>query len=228
MKPKDLKCPFKWDTRQPLIHDGVVFVPTHYDKHHEWVFPDFSDKQLFGNDQPVFIEYCSGNGDWVTDRALRFSECNWIAVEKRFDRVRKIWSKLKNQKLSNLLVICGDAMTFSQFYLPAQSVQEIFVNFPDPWPKRSHAKHRLIQPFFIEECARVVRKGGKATLVTDDKDYSHQMIHTMGASQHWQSCLAEPYYSTEWPQYGSSFFEALWRSKGCEIFYHQFERVISL
>ena len=41
MKPKDLKYPFKWEERRPILKDGVFYVPDYYDKHDEWndVFP---------------------------------------------------------------------------------------------------------------------------------------------------------------------------------------------
>ncbi len=224
MKPKDLKCPFKWETRRPLVHDRVLFVPTYFDRHHEWTFPGFSDPGIFGNEHPVLVEYCSGNGDWVVAKAMEFPGLNWIAVEKRFDRVRKIWSKMKNQGVNNLLIVCGEALTFSRFYLPSSSIDEVFVNFPDPWPKRGHAKHRLIQTPFAEECARVVQPGGNMTLVTDDDDYSQQMIALLTAHQYWASRFPDPYHVTSWPGYGDSFFDALWRAKGCVIRYHQFER----
>lgn len=200
-------------------------MPEYYDKHQEWVFPGFADPQVFGNDHPVLIEYCSGNGDWIVDKALQNPQFNWIAVEMQFDRVRKIWSKMKNSGIDNLLIISGEALTFSRFYLPPASIDEVFVNFPDPWPKRSHAKHRLIQRPFIDECARVVKEGGNATLVTDDKDYSEQMIAEMTQHPNWRSRFPDPKFTTEWPGYGGSFFETLWRAKGCTIRYHQFEKI---
>jgi tRNA (guanine-N7-)-methyltransferase len=224
MKPKDLKCPFRWETRRPLIFDRVLFVPTHYDKHCEWEFPGFTDATIFGNAHPILVEYCSGNGDWIAAKALQFPHFNWIAVEKRFDRVRKIWSKMQNKQINNLWIVCGEALTFSRFYLPPESIDEVFVNFPDPWPKRGHAKHRLIQTPFVEECTRIVKPGGNMTLVTDDGDYSQQMIHVLTSHACWASRFPDPHYTTNWPGYGDSFFETLWRAKGCVIRYHQFER----
>lgn len=222
MKPKDLKCPFRWNTRRPLLQEGVLYVPTHYDKHKEWQFPGFDS--VFQNENPVLMEYCSGNGDWVVSKAVQFPQWNWVAVEKRFDRVRKIWSKMRNQSVKNLLIVCGEAMTFSKEYLKEGCVEEIFVNFPDPWPKRGHAKHRLIQTSFANECARVLKEKGSATFVTDDADYSSQMIDVMTGHPHWESCFPEPYFITDWPGYGDSFFETLWRAKGLTIHYHHFAK----
>lgn len=214
MKPKDLRCPVSWDERRPVMHEGVLFIPPYYDRHAEWgKIPRIEN---------LAIEYCSGNGDWVIAKALEDPKRPWIAVEKRFDRVRKIWSKMQNKAIPNLLIVCGEALTFTRHYLENESVQEIYINFPDPWPKRGHAKHRLIQKSFVEEMARASSLNGTACLVTDDPDYSDQMVKEM--SPVWKPQFSYPHYTLEWPNYGRSFFDTLWRAKGCSIRYHVFKR----
>src|SRR6185437_14908688 len=103
MKPKHLKFPYRWEDRRPLLADQVLFIPDHYQAHDSWVFPGW--KAIFGNSHPVILEYCAGNGTWIVEKAKTSLEHNWVAVEWRFDRVQKIWSKIKNEGLSNLLVV---------------------------------------------------------------------------------------------------------------------------
>ncbi len=215
MKPKNLKYPFRWEERRPHLEDRLLFVPDYYDRHREWVFPGFA--AIFKNDKPVIIEYCAGNGTWIAEKA-RTSSFNWVAVEWRFDRARKIWSKMKNYDLSNLMTVCGEAQVFTRDYLAEQSVDEAYINFPDPWPKEKHAKHRLFQIPFIEDLARVVRKS--VTIVTDDPDYAEQIQAVMSHGNLWKS----PIYKTNWPDYGASFFDTLWREKGKTIHYFTYER----
>lgn len=224
MKPKDLKCPVKWADRRPILHERVLFVPPYYDHHDTWNQLPWADRLMFGNTHPVSVEYCSGNGDWIVGKALANPDHNWIAVEKKFERVRKIWAKMLNHGVKNLLIVCGEAQTFTQFYLPTASIQDIFINFPDPWPKRGHAKHRLVQLAFVEEMARVTQQNGSLCFVTDDPDYSLQMIRETRSSLNWQAQFPDPYYTLEWPGYGSSFFDTMWRAKGCTIRYHLFTR----
>ena len=218
MKPKDFKYPFSWEERKPALSDGVLFVPKFFDRHKEWKFNFFTD------DKPVFIEYCSGNGAWIIEKAIAHPEINWIAVEMRFDRVRKIWSKGKNNGLTNLLVVAGEALTFTRNYVAPQSIAGIYVNFPDPWPKDRHAKHRLISPAFAEELARIILPGGTATYATDDPPYSETMVQTMKDHPAWIPAYATPHYITEWPSYGDSYFNNLWVEKGRTIRYIQFAK----
>ena len=224
MKPKDLKVPFVWEERHVLLKDQVFYVPNYYDKYETYTFPGWSDPQLFGNDRPVHIEYCSGNGAWIAEKAKADPGSNWVALEKRFDRVRKIWAKKQNFQLDNLVIVHGEALAVSQLYFPDHSATGIYVNFPDPWPKDRHAKHRIIQAPFVKEMARLLCENGEATLVTDDATYSEQMVREMRACPQFESFYPDPYYSTEFSGYGTSWFEDLWREQGRVIHYHRFRQ----
>ena len=218
MRPKNLKFPFTWETRKPAFHEGVLIVPHYYESHDSWQ----DEEGLFSKDKSIFIEFCSGNGDWVIEKALQNPTQYWVAVEMQFERVQKIWSKMHNQNIPNLLIVCGKAQEFARYYLPQDCANEIFVNFPDPWPKARHSKHRLIQREFIDQLARVVKVDGKATYATDDPTYCSQMVAEMCAHPNWTSRFADPFYIKEWENYGNSWFKNLWQEKGREFFYMQF------
>ncbi len=217
MKPKDLKFPYRWEDRKPLIQDKVFFIPKFYDPREIIEPPAF-----FENAAPVWIEYCSGNGSWIIEKAKAHSEINWIAVEKRFDRVQKIWSKMKNEKIGNLFIVCGEALSFTAHYLPCDHFEGIYINFPDPWPKARHAKHRLLQNTFIAQMARVSKNGAKVIIVTDHQEYVHRVSEEFLASPDWAPVFSSPYFVTNWESYGSSYFDNLWRLKGKTIHYLQF------
>lgn len=221
-----LKYPYKWEERRPEILNRVLFVPSYYEKHQEWNFPAWEDPQLFGKKGKVVLEYCSGNGSWIIEKASLFPENHFVAIERKFERVKKIFSKLHKGGLSNLIIVCGEALTFTSHYLPAHSVDEIYINFPDPWPKLKHAKHRLIQSPFTSQLLRVMKGGGKATFVTDHENYSKQMIQEMLNCPGWESTFPSPYYVTEMENYGTSYFDGLWRGKGKTIHYHEFKKKI--
>ena len=209
MKPKDFKSPFRWDERRPHLQDNVLFVPAHYDGHEMFGMPPLKG--------PLAIEYCSGNGEWIIQKCLDEPNFTWIAVEKKFQRVAKIWSKSQNQQLKNLLIVCGEAQTFTKHYLKDNSIEKIFVNYPDPWPKERHAKHRLIQSSFASEMARIAKKQAIATFVTDDQPYATQMQNEMKAP--WELLKADALDTS----YGTSFFDQLWRSKGRSIQLMEFQ-----
>ena len=104
MKAKDLKPPFDWNSRRVLIHDRIWYSPLRHENEEEFSFPGWNSPELFENDNPVHVEYCSGNGAWIVDKAVNFPEVNWVAVEMKFPRVSKIWAKIKTLNLKNLIV----------------------------------------------------------------------------------------------------------------------------
>ena len=211
MRPEELKLPFSWETPCTCIDDRVWYVSECSTA--GFAFPGWSDSQLFGNSQPVCIEYCSGNGAWIAEKARLNPDLNWVAVEKKWARVRKIWSKIKNEQLNNLIVLWGEAAYSTRFFFPENSIKEIFINFPDPWPKRRHAKNRLIEPSFVADLHRILEKNASLTFVTDDPAYSKWFLSVLQADRGFCSYFPHPFYSTEQADYGSSYFEQLWRSK---------------
>jgi len=222
MKPKDLIFPFSWENRRPLFEHGVLFIPRYYQEHDVWNKTAwFSVIQHY---PCIHIEYGSGNGAWICSKAKKEQEVLWIAVEKRFDRVQKIWSKKQNEQLHNLLIVCGDALSCTQWYLPESCLDKIFINFPDPWPKEKHAKNRLLQTSFVHAMHAHAKEHAQVMIVTDDDTYREQVLESMTQQILWKSLLVAPNYVTTWPEYGSSFFEELWRQKGKTISYMHFQK----
>ena len=212
MRPKDLKNPNTWQSRAPAIVDNVLFVPTYYQAHESFEMPEFNT--------PLSIEYCSGNGEWIALLAEKNPDKTYIAVEMQFPRVRKIWSKSQNRGLKNLFIVCGAAQDFTKYYLQTPCVDHFYVNFPDPWPKKRHAKHRLIQTPFIDEMTQIASSHAKATFVTDDLPYATQMRIVMQSHPSWT--LEDEQILKEGE--GESFFDRLWRSKGRSIYKLTFTR----
>lgn len=219
MRPKDLKIPFGWNERRPYLQDNLLYVPEFYPHGKE----KFSVPALASS--PLYIEYCSGNGLWIAERAKKEPNVLWVAVEKRFDRVRKIWSKSVNENISNLFIVCGFAEDFTQFYLEDSSVDKVFINFPDPWPKERHKKHRIVRDEFLCMLTPKVKKEGDLTLVTDDISYSEEMKSVLKEQKAWQSQLQYPFHKEDVTDYGSSYFEDLWRFKGKTIRHHMYKRL---
>lgn len=224
MKPEDLKVPFVWEEPTILINDRVWYVPEKA-INPSFEFAGWTHSDFFGNDKPICLEYCSGNGAWVAAKAVEHPNMNWVALEMKFSRVRKIWSKVKNLKLDNLLVICGEGNQVTQKYLADEAISHIYINFPDPWPKRRHAKYRLIQPEFVNQLKRILKKEGILTFVTDDEAYSEWTIKIMSNNSAFESLYPQPFYSENMPDYGTSYFDQLWREKGKKIRYHAFKKI---
>ncbi len=222
MRPKNLKPPCTASNKKIMVYDRVWFVPTIWQEHVTFEFPGWSHSSFFGEDRPLNIEYCSGNGDWIADKAEAHPDMNWLAVELKFDRVRKIWSKLKNRSLSNLMIVCGEGHAATSQFFPSNCVHSVYINFPDPWPKTRHSKHRLIQPQFLEEVNRILHPNGKFFVATDDLMTSERLIQLVSMSTLFNSLMIDGCYTQDCVDYGNSYFQNLWIEKGKSIRYHSF------
>jgi tRNA (guanine-N7-)-methyltransferase len=212
VRPKDLRLPFSWNQRKAVILNKVWFAPM---RDSSFIFPGW--EAIFENSSAPCIEYCSGNGDWIVQKALQNPEKNWVACERRLDRVKKIWSKRENFGCFNLLIIWGEAVFVTRSFFPGAALSDVYINFPDPWPKRRHANNRIIRPEFVTELARCMQKKSLLTIVTDDTTYSERMSQDLLANTCFTSLIDPPYYTQVVPGYGTSFFDTLFRSQLKEI-----------
>jgi tRNA (guanine-N7-)-methyltransferase len=147
---------------------------------------------LFPRMQPVEVELGSGDGSFLVDWAARHSEINLIGVERLLGRLRKIDRKGRRAGLANLRCVRMEASYFLKYLLPRHSAQAIHIYFPDPWPKRKHRKHRLINESFANAARQALAPGGVAYLRTDDSDYFAQMRAVFGASPFFQETETPP------------------------------------
>lgn len=113
-KYKDFRIPFTWENRRIMIHDGVWFLPPALPDD-PFVFTGWD--MLFSQKQPVKVEYCSGNGSWIVEKAKNDPTSNWLAVEKQFERARLIWARAKNEGLQNFaLAFCEGVELTKRFF----------------------------------------------------------------------------------------------------------------
>lgn len=222
-KSKEFRPPFYFEDRRILVRDKIWYVPEHFYDWDSFTFPGWTSPEFFEKEQPIHLEYCSGNGTWIADKAEKFPQYNWVAVEKRYDRVAKIWAKIHTKKLKNLICIFGEGFQTTKHYVPTASVSQIYINFPDPWPKRCHHKHRLMQAPFVDEMCRILTPEGELLLVTDDPTYSTLSTALLRAHPKLASLHEEVPYLEELPGYGTSYFDDLWRKKGKTIRYHRYK-----
>jgi tRNA (guanine-N7-)-methyltransferase len=131
--------------------------------------------RLFPADQPLEVELGSGDGSFLIQYAVQHPERNFIGVERLLGRLRKLDRKGRQAGLANVRGLRIESSYFLQYLLPAHSVEALHVYFPDPWPKRKHRRHRLINASFVLLAHKVLTTGGLVFLRTDDADYFRQM-----------------------------------------------------
>ena len=138
--------------------------------------------QMFPSAQPLEVELGSGDGSFLAQWAAAHPDRNFLGVERLLGRLRKLDRKGQRRGLRNLQLVRIEASYFLGYLLPPASVRALHIYFPDPWPKRKHHRHRLIQEPFTRIAAQALEPGGLVYLRTDDEDYFTQMVAVFGAS----------------------------------------------
>jgi tRNA (guanine-N7-)-methyltransferase len=131
--------------------------------------------KLFLRRQPLQVELGAGDGSFLAQYAALHPEWNFIGVERLLGRLRKIERKGKRAGLANVRGVRIEASYFLEYLLPKKSAAALHIYFPDPWPKRRHRKHRLINERFPLLARDALAPGGAVYLRTDDADYFAQM-----------------------------------------------------
>ena len=127
------------------------------------------------------VEIGFGMGLELLSWAKKSPEKLLLGVELYRPGIGSLFAQLADQEIKNVRVIEGPAqLVVSE--LETNSVEEIRIFFPDPWPKKKHAKRRLIQPAFVVELGRVLKEGGSIKLATDWAPYASWISECFGQS----------------------------------------------
>ncbi len=141
------------------------------------VDPDwrFDPREHFGRVAPLVVEIGSGTGEAIVAAACAHPEVDHLAIEVFRPGIARTVRAAQRAGLSNLRIVEGDAVHILRSALPPESVDEIRVFFPDPWPKLRHRKRRLVNAEMLGWCVRVLRPGGRLVMATDWVDYATAM-----------------------------------------------------
>ncbi len=139
-------------------------------------------KQFFGNDNPIHIEIGMGKGQFIIALAKENPQINYIGIERYTSVLLRALQKMEAEPLDNLKFLCEDAMILPDVFAPGE-VEQIYLNFSDPWPKDRHAKRRLTSRTFLERYDQFLAPFGHLEFKTDNKglfDFSLEEIPDAG------------------------------------------------
>ncbi|MGN0733337.1 MAG: tRNA (guanosine(46)-N7)-methyltransferase TrmB [Emergencia sp.] len=124
--------------------------------------------EVFGNDNPIYLELGCGKGQFISENARRNPACNYIAVEGALSVVLRALEKAKEAELENITFVLEYVQDLRDFFEDGE-LAGIFLNFSDPWPKERHAKRRLTYCKRLLHYCQVLEKGGSIRFKTDNE-----------------------------------------------------------
>lgn len=135
-------------------------------------------KEIFGNDNPIYIEIGMGKGTFIMECARRNPNINYIGIEKYSSVLLRALEKREQEPdLKNLYFIRMEAEYIENVF-EKDEVDSIYLNFSDPWPKDRNAKRRLTSDRFLKRYTGVLKKDGVITFKTDNIDLFDFSVET--------------------------------------------------
>lgn len=147
------------------------------------------------------LEIGFGDGWHFEDYANKNPDTLCLGIEPYVKGVCALLERMENKPLPNVLLWQECAQEFVPC-IPSQSMDEIMVFFPDPWPKKRYHKRRVIQEDFLRTCHRILKHTGKLLITTDDASYQLWIQGLLDQSSYFDVKTSEYYPNTRYAQKG--------------------------
>jgi len=147
---------------------------------------EYSDAELdfagiFGRRAPLALEIGFGNGELLAATAAARPDADFVGIEVHEPGVGHCLLELEKRALTNVRLICHDAIEVLNRQVPDAALNQVKLFFPDPWPKKRHHKRRIVRPEFVALLARKIVGGGTFHVATDWMNYAEHIEETVDA-----------------------------------------------
>ena len=207
---------------KPLISFAEIAEEDPYfldiDKRPDWQFQ-------FGNTNPIKLEIGFGMGNFLIEMAAKEPSSNFIGIDFYHKGIRKLMARIKKLQLENIRVVYGDIRSKISILFKDKELNTIYINFPDPWPKKRHIKRRLIKPEFIKQLAQKLNFEGITYLATDSENYAHEMLEYFNAETLFQNIDSQKGFLKERIDLPKTKYEKNFINAGEKIFYLEYVRL---
>ncbi len=173
-----------------------------FDSDHFWSFnPEdlpLDPRRLFPDCQRTFLEIGFGHGEVLEEMIPDHpADTAFFGIERRPFRVRKTLKRLKrtNSRHSRLMRLNLELLRDDLFVDGA--FDDILINHPDPWPKKKHKQHRLLNSQTVNWLAKLLAPGGTLEVASDHAEYFFTILYYFETDQRFDSLLPPPFYTPD-------------------------------
>ncbi len=172
------------------------------------------------------LEIGSGWGEFTNDLATEHPDWFLVALEKKKKRVRYSIAEQTERGISNIRwVIINVDWFFKELFTP-ESFDTIIINFPDPWPKKRHHKHRFMGESFIQILYGLLKNNGELEFATDHREYMDNVLDIFdGMPQEWENIHGKKVVKSRIENRPVSYFENEQKNKGLDVYFLQVKKL---
>jgi tRNA (guanine-N7-)-methyltransferase len=168
---------------------------------------------LFGRSAPVEVDLGCGKGRFLLTHAAAHPDINMLGTDIQVGRLQKVRTRAERAGLTNIRLLHTNTDYALEYLIPRDSIRAFYLFFPDPWPKRKHHHHRLVQPDFLTLIHRTLQRGGALHIATDHESYFTHIQSVVQADARF--VRIEPFVP---PAEEKTDFEVLFTGKGMLVY----------
>jgi tRNA (guanine-N7-)-methyltransferase len=183
-------------------------------------------KALLPGAERFALEIGYGGGEHLVRQALLHPRTGYVGAEVFSGGIAKLVQAIEAEGITNVRVFTDDALKLLQ-RIPEGALAEVFLLYPDPWPKSRHHKRRFVSPLTLRELARVIASGGTLWFATDIEDYANwTLAHVLREPRFRFEADTPGTWHQPFPGWTSTRYEDKARNEGrVQSFYFRFIRL---
>ena len=173
---------------------------------------------------PLVVEIGFGRGEFLCGLAEEAPDQAFLGVEVSYKRVLKMARRLAVSEIRNVALLESKAEVVLRDALDDASVAGFWLNFPDPWPKKRHARRRFVQTESLAWITRRLVPGGWFRAATDDPAYAEWIDEHLQAAPGLRNAYAPDRWRSEAPGRQPTAYELEWRALGRAFHFFEYVR----
>ena len=181
--------------------------------------------KVFGNGNPVHIEIGSGRGEFLLRSAQQNPNINFIGIDLKEKRIKTIFRKLYIEKLKNVRIAKIYLDEESINFIQPNSIEKIYLQHPDPWPKKKHFHRRIIQHSFIDIMHKLLCNSGIVDIATDHEDYAFWIVEHFAERKDFTSIYKKGFTRESEKGHIETYFEKKKREEGFEPYFMKYRSI---
>jgi len=182
-------------------------------------------QSIFGNLNPIALEIGCGIGDFIAKTAMDRPEQNFIAIDYYNKGCDSTCRRLERDGLTNVRVLRVEAREFIAGQIAENSLSALYINCPDPWPKKRHRKRRLVNSAFMEFMRNYLRSGADFFFATDFEDYGEDVATFMAQQAGYANMLAPDLSRHDLEEYHRSKYMLKFMAEGKKIHFVHYRKL---
>jgi len=141
-------------------------------------------ENIFQRQAEKHLEIGFGTGEALLDMARKNPQNDYIGIDVYVQGIFRVLKQIDAENLDNVRLFQADAVDVLENCLISNSLDAVYLFFPDPWPKKRHHKRRLVQAEFVDLIANRLKSDGYFYLATDWQNYAEQMLAVLESNTH--------------------------------------------